>query len=139
MGASHVYEVLPLAEEMQEEVLRRADREKWSVRRIETESARLRPAKAKRARARPRRDEVGTPRFVTEISSFGCYLREEGRFADLDRASEVALPVLRDLCGTLTSMARRCEELRCVLEEAAQQQAAGSPPKPRPRPRPRPR
>jgi len=100
--ASHVRVVLPLSPARQDELLARAERERWSVRRLDAEATRKRTA--------PRRRR-GPPRFIGEVGRMSRFVLRDDRFADVDRARELSTDERRDVCATLVGVRRRCDDL----------------------------
>jgi hypothetical protein len=105
LGPSHVRLVLPLAVEQQIALLRRAERERWSVARLQAE-ARQRRLALPPGRRRPE------PRFIRAIRRIERMSLPDGpAFQDLDQLSSVGHRLRGELLGMLIRHRERVEML----------------------------
>jgi hypothetical protein len=109
IGVGHLYAVLVLPEPLREQVLLRADAERWTTRRTQIESAAQRPARNRRHTA-SRRQRNGKPRFVGEVASLRPFVQDEEWLSDIGRCGEVGIDELREALGVMTCMGHRIEE-----------------------------
>ncbi len=111
LSASHVRVVLPLPSPKQEEYLRKAESEQWSVRQLE---AQTQGAEGKRrGGGRP-----PLPRFVRSIHALEKYVAEpDDVFGDLEAIEGLEAEEAQRLYQTVTGMKLRCEELQKALRD----------------------
>ncbi len=90
LGVSHFRVVFSLPDEQQESLLRRADRERWTVRRLEAAVREL------------REDTSSPPAFVTGISQVERLARQgDALLGELDQLESLPQETLQDLSRSL--------------------------------------
>lgn len=109
LGPSHVRLLLGLPEPLQGKLLRRAERQRWTVAELQQEAASARKPKGKGGRP-------PLPAFVKTIRALQRYVEQPERyFGDVDEAGRLREQDVEELCRVVRQLRAHCEALEARL------------------------